>query len=101
MLVVTQGCRALETPALGLHRAFVGETGEYRAGPVVPALEALLADLTSHTAVAGRMKVALTPDKFVRDEALALFLTAPYALYAVNRGGVVHAVPHHFRVGRV
>ena len=85
VLIFMQGCQALETPALELHRAFVGDSGEYRAGPVVPAFEALLADLTAHTTVAGQMKVALALDKLVRDEALALFLAAPYALYAVNR----------------
>ena len=67
------------------HRAFVGETGEFRAGPVVPEFEALYGELVRQTSAAGLAEVSRRIDRFVFDEALALFLCAPQALYAVNR----------------
>ncbi len=85
VLVLMQGCQAAESVALELHRAFAGETGEYRAGPVVPAFEAGYARLTRQTAVADRVAFTQRLDRLVYDEALALFLCAPHALYAVNR----------------
>lgn len=56
VLVLEHGAQAADGPPLELHGAFAGATGEFRAGPVVPEFEAL-----------------------------ALFLCAPQALYAVNR----------------
>ena len=68
-----------------LHRAFVGATGEFRAGPVVPEFEELFADLAGRTDPEEQGEVSHRIDRFVYDEALALFLCAPQALYAVNR----------------
>ena len=73
------------SPPLELHRAFVGETGEYRAGSVVPEFEALYADLVRQTSVIGLARQSHRIDQFVYDQALALFLCAPQALYAVNK----------------
>lgn len=85
VLVVQQGMQSVDGAPLELHRAFVGSTGEYRAGPVVPAFEELYAELPRHTSQAGLMRRANAIDRFVREQALALFLCAPDALYAVNR----------------
>lgn len=45
VLIWEQGPQAADGPPLELHRAFVGELGEYRTGPVVPEFEALYAEL--------------------------------------------------------
>ena len=85
LLILQQGAQAADAPPLEQHRAFVGETGEFRAGPVVPEFEALYGELVRQTSAAGLAEVSLRIDRFVYDEALALFLCAPQALYAVNR----------------
>jgi peptide/nickel transport system substrate-binding protein len=85
ILIHEQGAQAADGVVLELHRAFVGATGEWRAGPVVPDFEALYAELARETS---RLKVAQLShriDRLVYDEALALFLCAPQALYAVNK----------------
>jgi peptide/nickel transport system substrate-binding protein len=85
ILILEQTAQAADGVALELHRAFVGEAGEYRAGPVVPAFEKRYAELVRET---NRLKLAHGShqlDKLVHDAALALFLCAPEALYAVNR----------------
>jgi peptide/nickel transport system substrate-binding protein len=63
----------------------VGATGEYRAGPVVPGFEALYAELVGETARLKQAEISHRIDRFVHDEALALFLCAPQPLYAVNK----------------
>lgn len=68
-----------------MHRAFIGESGEYRTGPVVPEFERLYAELVAETDELAQKKIAATIDELVYDQALALFLYAPAALYAVNR----------------
>jgi peptide/nickel transport system substrate-binding protein len=68
-----------------LHRAFVGATGEFRAGPVVPEFESLFAELAARTAPPEQAEVSQRIDRLVRDESLALSLCAPQALYAVNK----------------
>lgn len=85
LLVMQQGAQAADAPPMEQHRAFVGETGEFRAGPVVPEFEALYAELVRQTSAAGLALASRRIDRFVYDEALALFLCAPQALYAVNR----------------
>ena len=67
---------------LGLHRAFAGED---RAGPVVPGFEAVYAAFAREPSAVKQLPLADRLEKFVHDEALALFLCAPHALYAVNR----------------
>ena len=85
ILLHAQGAQASDAPPLELHRAFVGESGEWRAGPVVDAFEDLYAEFVRRINPLAQMPVAHRIDKFVYDEALALFLCAPHALYAVNR----------------
>nr|MBA2645664.1 ABC transporter substrate-binding protein [Pyrinomonadaceae bacterium] len=74
-----------DAPPLGLHRAFVGTDGELRAGQVVPEFDELYDELAQQTSALGLSRVSYKIDKFVYDEALALFLCAPQALYAVNK----------------
>lgn len=71
--------------ALELHHAFVGEVGAWRAGPVDPEFERRWAELvvTSNKLRLARRSDRL--DRYVYDQALALFLCAPQALCAVNR----------------
>jgi ABC-type transport system substrate-binding protein len=85
ILIWEQAAQAADGPPLELHRAFVGETGEYRAGPVVPEFEALYAELVRETDRLKQTRISYRIDKLVHDEALALFLCAPQALYAVNK----------------
>jgi len=85
VLLLQQTSQAADAPPMEQHRAFVGESGEFRAGPVVPEFEALYAELTRRTSTAGLVQAARRIDRFVYEEALALFLCAPQALYAVNR----------------
>lgn len=77
--------QAADGPPLELHRAFVGATGEYRAGPPLPAFDALYAELVAETAKPKQAQISHRIDDFVHNEALALFLCAPEALYAVNK----------------
>lgn len=93
ILIFEQTTQTADAPTLELHRAFVGETGEYRAGPIVPEFEKLWADLTKETSQAKQGLTNNRIDKLVYDEALALFLCAPQALYAVNRH--VDFKPYH------
>lgn len=85
VLVVGHGAQFVGSATAELHRAFVGATGEFRAGPVVPGFEDLFAELARKTDPEEQTEVAGRVDKLAYDEALALFLCAPYALYAVNR----------------
>ncbi len=84
IFIQLQGAQAAETAALEIHRAFVGETGEFRAGPALPAFESLFNELVGETSTMKMAQMTHRIDKFVFDEALALFLFAPHALYAVN-----------------
>ena len=73
-----------DAPPLELHRGFVGESGEFRAGPVVPEFEELYQKLVRHTRKPLLARTSYRIDKLVYEQALALFLCAPQALYAVN-----------------
>ncbi len=46
ILIHEQGPQAADAPPLELHRAFVGATGEWRAGPISLGFEALYGELT-------------------------------------------------------
>ena len=84
VLLLKQVTQTADAPPLELHRAFVGATGEYRAGPVVPEFEKLYEDFVGRTSQISLARAANRVDRFVHEEALALFLYAPQALYAVN-----------------
>jgi len=85
VLIWEQSPQSIDGPPLELHRAFIGKSGEYRTGPVVPEFERLYAELVAETDELEQKKIVATIDELVYDQALALFLYAPAALYAVNR----------------
>ena len=85
ILLWEQVTQTADVPPHELHRAFVGASGEYRAGPEIPEFEALYARLVRQTSQLGLIGLSNRIDRFVYDEALALFVCAPQALYAVNR----------------
>lgn len=85
VFILMQSLQSIDAPPMELHRAFADESGEYRAGPVDAKFQELYADFVSHTAPPAQVKAAGKLDQYVYDEALALFLCAPHALYAVNR----------------
>lgn len=85
VLLLDHGAQSADAPPLELHRALVGRTGEFRSGPVVPRFEQLFAQLASQTGPARQALAANRVDRYVTRQALALFLLAPQALYAVNR----------------
>ncbi len=85
VLVYEQAAQAVDSVGLEFHRAFAGESGEYRAGPVVPAFEEIYAEFGRSLAPSRQVKLTGKMDRLVRDEALVLSLFAPRVLYAVNR----------------
>ncbi|RBY83718.1 hypothetical protein DQ238_01155 [Geodermatophilus sp. TF02-6] len=85
VLVLEQGAQSVDVPPLELHRAFVGRSGEFRAGPVDPTFERLFDRIRMHTSQLGQVLAANRVDRHVTGQALALFLVAPRVLYAVNR----------------
>ena len=85
VLILGHGAQFVESVVAELHRAFVGATGEFRAGPTVPEFESLFAELAAKTAPPEQAEVSQRIDRLVRDESLALSLCAPRALYAVNK----------------
>jgi len=74
-----------EAPPAAVHREFFGADGAFRAGPELPEFDRLYADMTVQLDGAKRGEVAGRIDTYVYDEALAIFLCAPQALYAVNK----------------
>ncbi|TQN44336.1 peptide/nickel transport system substrate-binding protein [Blastococcus colisei] len=85
VLLLEQGSQSVDVPPLELHRGFVGRSGEFRAGPVDPVFERLFADLVAQTSQLRQVVAANRIDRYVTEQALALFLVAPKVLYAVNR----------------
>lgn len=85
LLIYEQGSQAADAPPFEQHRAFCGATGEWRAGPVIEEFDRRYAELQRHTAKPRLAQVSDQIDRYVYDEAFALFLCAPQALYAVNR----------------
>jgi ABC-type oligopeptide transport system substrate-binding subunit len=85
VLLLEQGSQTADVPPLELHRAFVGRSGEFRAGPVDAEFERLFADLVAQTSPAKQVLAANRVDRYVTRQSLALFLLSPQVLYAVNR----------------
>lgn len=85
ILVLDHGVQSGDAPPLELHRAFVATTGEFRAGPVLPEFETVYDAMVRRTGPARQAMAANRVDRYVTRQALALFLVAPQALYAVNR----------------
>ncbi len=74
-----------EAPPAAVHREFFGADGAFRVGPELPEFDHLYAEMTVQLDGATRGEVAGRIDTYAYDEALALFLCAPQALYAVNK----------------
>jgi ABC-type transport system substrate-binding protein len=74
-----------EAPPAAVHREFFGSDGAFRAGPELPEFNRLYTEMAAQIDGQKLVKVAEQIDRYVFDEALALFLCAPQALYAVNK----------------
>jgi peptide/nickel transport system substrate-binding protein len=74
-----------EAPPAAVHREFFGSDGAFRAGPELPEFDRLYTEMSKQIDGQRLVKVAEQIDRYVFDEALALFLCAPQALYAVNK----------------
>ncbi len=74
-----------DAPPLELHYHFVGKSGALRAGEPIAEFEKMYDQFTEQTNSLMQARMAYDIDKFVYDEALALFLCSPQALYAVNK----------------
>lgn len=85
VLLLEQGSQTVDLPPLELHRAFVGLTGEFRAGSVLAEFERRYEKMVEQTSQVKQVLMANRVDRYVSREALALFLCAPQVLYAVNK----------------
>jgi peptide/nickel transport system substrate-binding protein len=74
-----------DSPPAAVHREFFGSDGAFRAGPEIPEFNRLFTEMATQIDGPKLMKVAEEIDRYVFNEALALFLCAPQALYAVNK----------------
>lgn len=79
------------TPAF-IHRDLLGYDGALRVGPELPRFNQLFTEMAAQTDHHQLLMKAKEIDRYVYDEALALFLCAPQALYAVNKN--VHFQPY-------
>ncbi|MFZ3578780.1 ABC transporter substrate-binding protein [Virgibacillus sp. DJP39] len=84
MLASTTALFLEGTPAF-FHRKFFGSDGELRVGPELPAFNQLFKKMVAQTDQTNLLEVAKEIDRYVYEEALALFLCSPQDLYAVNR----------------
>lgn len=73
-----------EAPPAAVHREFFGLDGAFRAGPPDDGFDALFDEMKVQLDGEALVAVAERIDAYVHDQALALFLCAPQALYAVN-----------------
>jgi ABC-type transport system substrate-binding protein len=73
-----------EAPPAAVHREFFGLDGAFRAGPPDDGFDALFDEMKVQLEGAALVEVAERIDAYVQDQALALFICAPQALYAVN-----------------
>lgn len=74
-----------DAPPLELHYQFVGRGGALRSGAWNLAFERLYGDFAAQTGPVKQASRAAEIDKVVYEQALALFLCSPQALYAVNK----------------
>ncbi len=84
LLTVCGGVPGFPFPA-AVHRELLGADGLLRAGPELPGFEGRYAEVVGETEPGRLTHAARQLDRWVHQEALALFLCAPKALYAVNR----------------
>jgi ABC-type transport system substrate-binding protein len=73
-----------EAPPAAVHREFFGTDGAFRAGPPDERFDELFARMGVELDGAELVRIAEEIDRYCFDQALALFLCAPQALYAVN-----------------
>jgi peptide/nickel transport system substrate-binding protein len=73
-----------EAPPAAVHREFFGLDGAFRAGPVDEGFDALFDRMKVAIDGAELVRIAAEIDRYCFDNALAVFLCAPQALYAVN-----------------
>jgi peptide/nickel transport system substrate-binding protein len=73
-----------EAPPAAVHREFFGLDGAFRAGPPLPEFDALFDEMRVQLDGERLVEVAERIDAHVHEQALALFICAPQALYAVN-----------------
>ena len=74
-----------EAPPAAVHREFFGSDGAFRAGPELPVFDKLYTEMATQLDGSQLVQTAEQIDRYVFEEALALFLCAPKALYAVNK----------------
>lgn len=74
-----------EAPPAAVHREFFGSDGAFRAGPELPEFNKLYTEMATQLDGAKLVAVAEQIDRYAFEEALALYLCAPQALYAVNK----------------
>ncbi len=74
-----------EAPPAAIHREFFGSDGAFRAGPELPEFDRAYSEMAVQLDGQKLVKIAERIDSYVLEEALALFLCAPQALYAVNK----------------
>lgn len=73
-----------EAPPAAVHREFFGDDGAFRAGPEDDEFNRLMVEMVTEHDAGKRVATAEAIDRYVYDQALALFICAPKALYAVN-----------------
>lgn len=73
-----------EAPPAAVHREFFGLDGAFRAGPPDDGFDALFDEMKVQLDGERLVEVAEQIDAYVQEHALALFICAPQALYAVN-----------------
>jgi peptide/nickel transport system substrate-binding protein len=74
-----------EAPPAAVHREFFGTDGAFRAGPPDEGFDALYDEMKVQLDGARLVEVAERLDAYCFDQALAVYLCAPQALYAVNK----------------
>lgn len=73
-----------DAPPAVMHREFFGATGAFRAGPPLPEFDRMLGVYVTEIDPGRFDEIATRIDRYCYDEALAVFLCSPKALYAVN-----------------
>jgi hypothetical protein len=73
-----------EAPPAAVHREFFGRDGAFRAGPPDEGFDALFDRMKVELDGEELVRIAEEIDRYCFDNALAVFLCAPQALYAVN-----------------
>ncbi len=71
-------------PVACVHREFFGKDGVLRQGPEDPAFDALYAKLLKTNKEPAQEGVVREVERYIRDEAKALFLYSPFTLFAVS-----------------